>query len=201
MKARQKDKNNIKIKGVVLAGGESRRFGSNKARALYRGATLLDRSVGLLKENQIETALVANSTQDYSKVDCMILRDKIPGKGPLGGLYTAMLYWSDRPLLVLTCDMPALSGDVIKNLIKKHSKKNKITVYEDKDLGTLPFPGIYDPILLSEIENRLKNERLSMKELISSAGAKKLDRSGFCPEVFSNINKCSDLDAFHSQKS
>ncbi|WP_353227706.1 molybdenum cofactor guanylyltransferase [Novosphingobium sp.] len=78
--------NGARILGVVLAGGQSRRFGSDKALALIGGRTLLDRAVATL-ERQCDAVVVAG--RDDAPVAVVADRPQA-GMGPLGGLNAAL---------------------------------------------------------------------------------------------------------------
>lgn len=104
------------ILGVVLAGGASRRFGSDKALALYRGVPMLDRAVALLEPSVSEVAIVGGAREGYASVP-----DRpAPGLGPLGGLCGALLHAAERgfaTVLTIPCDAPELSAETIAALV------------------------------------------------------------------------------------
>ncbi|MGH7024682.1 MAG: molybdenum cofactor guanylyltransferase [Caulobacteraceae bacterium] len=72
--------------GVVLAGGASRRFGSDKARAMLGGRSLLEHAVRALRPHCDEVAIVGRRSRALLALD-----DRPgPGLGPLGGLAGAL---------------------------------------------------------------------------------------------------------------
>ena len=81
--------------GVVLAGGRSSRFGSDKALAEVDGTRLLDRAVALLRTVSDEVAVVS-SRPEHDVEGVRRLPDLRTGKGPLGGMEAALAYARDR---------------------------------------------------------------------------------------------------------
>ena len=74
--------------GVVLAGGQSRRFGSDKAEAMLDGRTLLDHAIAALHPHCDAVAIVGRRSADLPS----IADRPHPGLGPLGGLAGALAY-------------------------------------------------------------------------------------------------------------
>ena len=105
---------------VVLAGGESRRFGSDKALAQFRGEALLGRSLRTLREAGFAQVVVAaKDTAKYASLAPPedLLRDVRPFQTPLAGLEAGLR--ASRHALVFACaaDMPfAADGPLIDAL-------------------------------------------------------------------------------------
>ncbi len=101
--------------GVVLAGGRSERFGSDKAAALWRGRSLVDWSVAALAP-YCDTIFV--SGRDHPAHVRVPDRPE-PGLGPLGGLagalFAAQEQGRDR-ILSLPCDTPEIPAGLLDRL-------------------------------------------------------------------------------------
>ena len=181
----------LNILGLVLAGGKSRRFGEDKALALYDGKGFLERAVDLLREVGLKPAVVTRHGADYSFLRCPVLRDKLPEKGPLGGIYTAMKIFGDTHFLVLTCDMPALNVSALTQLLEPRQPVD-ITVFSHH--STLqPFPAVYSASLFASVRRRLFQERLSMTGLLEETVNKRILSWEGDPEIFLNVNHREDI--------
>jgi molybdopterin-guanine dinucleotide biosynthesis protein A len=102
------------VTGVVLAGGQSSRMGSDKARLLYQGQSLLERTVELLAGTFDEVIMIADRVDRYDDLAaCRVIADEIPGVGPLGGIVTALSEAHSSAVFVVGCDMPGLNTAVI----------------------------------------------------------------------------------------
>lgn len=101
----------MRVLGAILAGGQSRRFGSDKALAPFRGRRLIDHARAALDAQCKEVVVVgrAEGIPDWPA----------PSLGPLGGIAGAIRYASARGYdHVLTCgvDSLGLSADLIRRL-------------------------------------------------------------------------------------
>ena len=104
------------IAGLVLAGGASRRFGSDKALAVYRGQTLLDWAFAA-----VETRCAAVFLAGREHRRAIAVNDQPgPDMGPLGGICGGLFAARRRGfshVLSVPCDTPALPGSLLDRLI------------------------------------------------------------------------------------
>lgn len=184
------------IRGLVLAGGKSSRFGSNKAVARYRGVRLVERAVSLLNELDLKPVVALQKGMDYPFLKCVTVHDRLPGRGPLGGLYTAMTFFRNTSFLVLTCDMPALTRPVLEKLLSQHTPGSLVTAYLTQNKRVQPFPGVYGPLLLDTIREKLRGNNLSMYDLLDRAPRKQFISWEGDNRIFTNINSALDLKTF-----
>ena len=116
----------MKVAGVLLAGGQSRRMGGgDKALRLLGGITLLERVIERLRP-QVDT-LVLNANGDparFAKFGLPVAPDNVPGfAGPLAGVL-AGLDWTaanlpDHAFVVsVATDAPFLPADLVTRLVE-----------------------------------------------------------------------------------
>lgn len=104
--------------GIVLAGGESRRFGGDKLRATIDGVSLLRRAVERLAPLCTEVIVVADRGRRVGprvRALASVVRDEPPGAGPLAGLATGLSAAAGRAeaALVVAADMPFVSPEAV----------------------------------------------------------------------------------------
>ncbi|OGX03125.1 MAG: hypothetical protein A3G87_07090 [Omnitrophica bacterium RIFCSPLOWO2_12_FULL_50_11] len=185
------------IKGIVLAGGKSTRFGQDKALARLDGVTLLERAVKLLRKLNLEPVVMTSREREHSFLNCRIEKDLIPNCGPIGGLYTACLTFPNTSLLVLTCDMPALTTFVLETLLNQHDRQSLVTLFCTSGNQTQPFPGLYESRLSGSIKKEaIEKNKFSMHDFLSTVPEKKLIRSEFSSNFFFNINTKEDMKSW-----
>lgn len=100
-----------RILGVVLAGGQSRRFGSDKALALLDGRALITHAVDALA-GWCEQVVIAGRAN--GPAPCLPDWPR-PGLGPLGGLAAALHFARDEgfdAVLSIGVDSPGLPADL-----------------------------------------------------------------------------------------
>lgn len=105
--------------GVVLAGGRSSRMGRDKATLPWGGATMLDAVVAALREALPHVIVVAAAEQSV-QVDAVLVRDPVPGQGPLRGMATGLAAAAEAGhdwALVAATDIPLLSAEVLGRLL------------------------------------------------------------------------------------
>jgi molybdopterin-guanine dinucleotide biosynthesis protein A len=114
---------NSNVRGYVLAGGASSRFGRDKALVRFGAIPLLQEIVQLAQTCTSEVAVVAGAQKYVDLVgEFEIIEDRWPGEGPLGGIITALQHTAatDRSAewnLILSCDMPFLTAEWLQFLV------------------------------------------------------------------------------------
>ena len=102
----------------VLAGGLSRRMGRDKALLPIGGVPAVQRVLERASTLSDDVILVTNSPDKYDFCPhCRLAGDIFPGKGSLGGIYTALVTADHAHCLVVACDMPFLSVKLLRHLI------------------------------------------------------------------------------------
>ncbi|HEX9030179.1 MAG TPA: molybdenum cofactor guanylyltransferase, partial [Anaerolineales bacterium] len=128
---------------VVQAGGESRRMGQDKALLPFLGKPLITRILGRVRPIADELLVTTNRPENYSFLELPLFSDRLPGRGALGGLYTALSI-ANRPLVgVVACDMPFVSAALLaaaRDLLADPTIDAVIPRTAD---GTEPFHAVY----------------------------------------------------------
>lgn len=92
----------------ILSGGQSRRFGQDKALVSIQGQLHLERLAGQLQRDGFKVVVVAQRDQDYSQFNMRQIFDQEPNAGPLAGLIAALTDCKQQGQAcawVVTCDM------------------------------------------------------------------------------------------------
>jgi len=100
--------------GVVLAGGDSRRMGSDKTRLSFEGQTLLQRAVDSLRV--VFPQVLVSVREPREDIDAPQVLDALPGAGPLAGLCAALAHADTAWIFAIAADMPFLNPEVIRRL-------------------------------------------------------------------------------------
>ena len=105
--------NHISFSVAILAGGQSRRMGQNKALLKGGDVITLQRVINVVKVLTDDLFLVTNTPEVYRTFRLPMTPDLVPNKAALGGIYTAISQARYEWSLVLACDMPLLNPKVI----------------------------------------------------------------------------------------
>ena len=104
---------------AVLIGGDSSRMGVDKATFEVDGVSMANRVITAALEAGATEVLLVGGTQAKAKsLQGTWKKDLYPGEGPLGGIITAMKHASHDAVVVLSCDMPFMTGAVITSLVR-----------------------------------------------------------------------------------
>ena len=105
------------LTAVLLAGGESRRMGRDKAAIVFRGQPLWQRQIELLRSLQPEKIFVSARTEPFwMPADTELLLDEPPSRGPLSGLTMALERMETSHLVVLAVDMLFMTSEQMVTL-------------------------------------------------------------------------------------
>lgn len=153
-----------KLNAVLLAGGESSRFGSDKALISFAGMTLIEYIYNNLQEN-FSRVIVIGSKDKYSFLkEAEIREDIYPDSGPLAGIYTGLYYSESSYNFICGCDMPFLDKDYFDLLKKEKAEKPTAEIIVPRFKGYLePLAAIYKRSLLAKIRLEILNNNLKIK--------------------------------------
>jgi len=128
---------------VVQAGGESRRMGQDKALLPFLGQPMISRILDRVAPIADELMVTTNHPEDYRFLNLPLIGDCIPGRGALGGLYTALNAASQPFVAVLACDMPFINLKLLAAQRDLLIEQQVDAVIPQLEGGTEPFHAIY----------------------------------------------------------
>ncbi|MFC4322353.1 molybdenum cofactor guanylyltransferase [Litchfieldia salsa] len=186
--------------GILLVGGESRRYGGEKAFARFNNNYLFQHSFQILTECCDEVVIISHprlKSRIEDMVDVKVIED-IPiyrGLGPLAGIYSGMKEMCGDWYVVLPCDTPKMEQSIIKTLLN----------HRDDDLDAVipviknrlqPLIGVYSAHTEMSIKKLLDQNVLKMTALLEECNVLYLkeDVLGCSEEHFKNINFFTDLE-------
>lgn len=129
------------VEAAILAGGTSRRFGSDKCLARFAGddQTFLDRVIAACSLVAARVVIIGPDRQGQMLPVAAVIADIGVDQGPLVGLLTALRRASAPYLLVTACDQPLLTGNVLARLLH-HRSTGDVVVFTRPAGGFDPLP-------------------------------------------------------------
>ena len=124
---------------VVQAGGQSTRMNENKALKLFLRRPLIQRVIARLASIADEMLVTTNQPADFTFLNLPLFPDLKPGRGPLGGLYTALVSAKNSIVAVVACDMPFANGPLLEAAAS-------ILVQEEADVVIAETPEGFEPL-------------------------------------------------------
>src|SRR5688572_9252602 len=124
---------------AIQAGGQSSRMGEDKALKLFLGRPLIERVIERLMPIADEMIVTTNRPAEYGFLSARFVQDIKPGRGALGGLYTAVAS-ADHPFVaVVACDMPFASANFFESA-------SRLMVQEEADVIIVKTGQGYEPL-------------------------------------------------------
>lgn len=180
---------------AILAGGDSFRMGCEKAFIELEGKSLIRRTLDTLAPLFPRLMIISNRVGRYDSLGVPVYPDRVPDKGPLGGIYTALSRSAD-PVFVVACDMPFLNPDLIRYLLDRF-KGHDAALFRSPD-GSHPLHAVYSPSILPVIEENLLKGHIKITRLleridrieISTDEVRAIDPAG---KFLTNLNTPEEL--------
>ncbi len=168
MTAHISDRNDVRSPTVpvyILAGGRSRRYGSDKARLVIEGQPLLVRVARELADLASSMTVVARSAGDYDDLGLRTIRDSIPDKGPMGGLLAAFEDAGPAEWLFLTaCDWVGIRVGWARKLVDARREDVRAVVYRSDRYH--PLFGLYHTAAQDDVLRHIHDDDLKMQHLL-----------------------------------
>lgn len=186
------------VTGAILAGGESRRLGRDKATLLLGGKPLAHWVAEALAPAVTELWLITNHPQTHLALNLPLVTDLVPFQGPLGGLATALFYARSPWVLITSVDAPFLSPRLAAALAAAAAKTTRPALVCRSQRNVEPFPGLYAVRLLSRLQDFFLQERRTFMAFLDPQRPevwgpeiwRTLDPEGLS---FENLNQPEDL--------
>jgi molybdopterin-guanine dinucleotide biosynthesis protein A len=150
----------MRLTGIILAGGQSRRMGQDKALMMLGGRTLIQRVRDALAPLCDELVLVTNAPEKFLHLGLRTTTDLFPNAGSLGGLYSGLTLARHELSIAVACDMPFLNTDLLRYLASLADEADAVV----PDLSeSSTSPQTTPPLLQGE--GRVKAKQLDLHPL------------------------------------
>jgi molybdopterin-guanine dinucleotide biosynthesis protein A len=190
------------VRGYVLAGGGSTRFGRDKALADIDGEPMLLRMRALLSRAATDVQVIA-SPHKYAALGVTGVPDRWEGQGPLAGIITALLTTKESGgiewNLIIGCDMPFLTEEWLSYVRKRALASGAEVVVPKSKQGLEPLCACWRtgaaPKLQNVFDSGIRKITEAMKQLqlevVDESDWKRFDSAG---RLFWNMNTAADYD-------
>ncbi len=199
MPAGGKQREALTFTGVLLAGGKGRRLNSDKPLLELTGRPLIEDMLEKLAALFPEIILVVDREDSplsaYAGEHVRVVPDLVPGKGPLGGIYTALEAACSKFIFVMACDMPFACLELARLMMDRAPGARAVVPRQGRLIE--PLFAIYRRDILPIVAERVARGDLKIHELLDALDVVYLeeevqacDPTGLC---FFNINTEKDL--------
>jgi molybdopterin-guanine dinucleotide biosynthesis protein A len=183
----------------ILCGGKSSRMQSEKGLVLYQNKPFIEHIIEAVLPISSNIQLVTN-TNDYDYLTYKKIKDIIADKGPLGGIYTALVHSETEMNLILSCDIPLISTEILLELIENHGTNFDVSVFKDND-RIHPLIGIYATTVIPVLKKAIDDNDLKMMRFISNVKHQLIPIPNAKRDLFKNINSVTELNELNTNLS
>jgi molybdopterin-guanine dinucleotide biosynthesis protein A len=183
-----KNINKLPVSAIILAGGKGERIGGNKLYLSLDGVYLVEFLIEkmslifgevLLCVGNGESETVLNTFPLFKSYSINLIEDRIPGRGPIEGLYSGLKAMSSKWGFLIGCDMPSPQEAIIQYMWSRTASLNeefKVSAAR-YDGHLMPLHAFYHRDCSNYISSIIESESNAMEDESKLHGLQK--KSGF----------------------
>ncbi|MCI8660476.1 MAG: molybdopterin-guanine dinucleotide biosynthesis protein B [Lachnospiraceae bacterium] len=157
---------------VILAGGKSRRMGTNKAELTMNGVRFLDKLVWELSGFE-ELWVSVDDEERHSEIEYPMVSDAFGDCGPIGGICSAFLVSGADALVVVPCDVPLFSEKLARALCHCLEEGGDVAIAVTEDGREHPLCGVYKKSCQKILEMCIRKKDYKMRNALERMEVKK----------------------------
>lgn len=181
---------------AILAGGQSKRMGRDKATIKIGEMDLIEHVYAKVRSIFDDIFVVSSNHQSIQGVDAPVFSDALPQGGSLVGIISALLYCKTSHVFVVACDMPFLDPDFIRAMID--SVGNEDIIVPKSPAGYEPLHAVYSRTCLCHMLKLVDAYRFKIDRIFPFLNVRTVDveikTSLQGISLFTNVNTKKDLE-------
>ena len=194
----------MRTAALILAGGKSSRFGTDKSMLTIHGERMIETQVAKCRSLCDEVLILCGEKEKFHLDGVREVPDICPGQGPLGGIMAGMLDSRAELFFVLACDMPMFSVELAQKLLEKCGDGHDACIPRDGE-RLEPLCAVYRKSALPHIQQMLSQGEHRVRALFPQIRTAYLEREEWPQngegasltaqeDMFYNINYPDDYD-------
>lgn len=184
----------MKIAGIILAGGQSSRYGQPKMFELFAGMPLYKHSFNALQKNKLEPLVIAtnaNLLNGFAEENVQMIVEQQPHQGPLFALHHIMIAFPDVEwFFVVASDMPYMNADFIRSMLEYVDDRFDAIVPK-QNIRIHPLAALYRRSAFPKMKQLTEQNKRSMQALLEQLRVCYVSFEDNSP-TFININSQQD---------
>jgi molybdopterin-guanine dinucleotide biosynthesis protein A len=185
----------MEVTGIILAGGKSSRMGTDKGFQELCGKPLIVYAIEVLS-GLCDKIIISSGSDAYQSLGFDVVADEFPGIGPMGGIYSALKQSKTEQNLVLSCDLPFVSKELL-SFILENSHGFEVALPFQGNQHYEPLCGFYSLSVLDRMNTFIHEQNYKLPDLFEKIRINKLtintELSFFDENLFLNVNSKHDL--------
>ena len=175
-------------------------MGTDKGLTEFEGHPLVTHVIEKLK-TVTSQILIISQHGAYEQFGFPCYPDIYPDKGPLSGIYSGLMHSETSKNLLVACDMPFLSTQLLENLVKNGGYED-VLLTEHKGKAE-PLCSIYDKKCSSHFKSLILEGQLKITDAFNGLSIRTISfdhEPWFKGNEFANLNSMEELVKFQTQK-
>ena len=181
------------LTGILLCGGKSLRMGTDKALLELKQLPMVTYPLRILQKWCTEIIISAND----SRLDFLgypIIPDEIKNIGPMGGLHACLMKSTNSRNIILACDMPLITGELLQKMLSVPSKYDAVVPMINQ--RPEPLYAIYQKSILPKIEQAIDGKTYSLQKLLSQLNVFYMDMNVQQTNELFNANTLAEITTY-----
>jgi|GEM_PF-2617094 len=184
------------LSAYVLAGGNSRHYGTDKGLYQYQGQALIKYPLTLLSETTSLVSIVAKDDKEFQWLGYPVIKDMVDQQTPLVGILSGLLNSTTDWNYFQACDMPFMQSGIFNVLIERIeeiSENPDIQAFIPlTDIGLQPLAAFYRKNSIDALREAIHNN-LSVKDWVDTLRVETINFGNAMS--FKSVNQVEDLHA------
>jgi molybdopterin-guanine dinucleotide biosynthesis protein A len=195
--------NSMSLSAFVLAGGQSRRMGRDKALVQFNGRTMLEHALAIVRTLDAAAWIVGPAERYGQFAEC--IADEFPGQGPLAGIHAALRRSQAELNVILAVDTPLVTPELLRYLVTRAASSPALAVVpgasdEHGRERLHPLCGVYRCAFADAAQAALHAGRNQIEPVLRQGpllviGEAELVARGFPAAQLRNLNTPEDIAA------
>ncbi|WP_298238122.1 molybdenum cofactor guanylyltransferase [uncultured Algibacter sp.] len=179
------------ITGIILAGGKSSRMGTDKGFLILNNKPFVQYSIDALKP-LVDEVIIVSDNSDYDVFGLKRIIDITKNAGPVSGIYSGLEASKTELNLILSCDIPLITSEVLKQLINAVDENSEIIQVESNS-KTMPLIALYKRPIKDKFKSFLEQDERRLRVAIKACNYKNVVLDEVYQNTTVNVNTKEEL--------
>ncbi len=186
---------NLCATAIIMAGGESCRMGTDKTMLSIKGQSIIEVICGQLRGSFDEILISANETAKFAFLGLKVVPDKVPERGPLMGISSALEASSNEYNFVVACDIPKINMTCVNRMLTEaiESRADIVIPVTGRDKYE-PLFAVYRKRAIEAINKTLSSGKNKIIDVFPLCTVKRIEMDD--TDWLINLNTKADYENF-----
>ncbi len=181
---------------IIMAGGDSRRMGTDKSMLVVNGRPLIERICEQLRGSFEQILISANDAAKFAFLGLAVIPDRIAGQGPLMGIASALNASDNELNFVVACDIPQIELRLVRRMLSEAAESGAdIVLPVGGDGKHEPLFAIYRNSALEAIDKVLSSGGRKISDVFPLCTVKYMEMEG----SLINLNTAAEYQRFQEE--